>query len=154
MTTALHSLPRRHGRKTRRVGRGHGSGRGTYSARGIKGQRARTGGKKGITQRALKQVVAHLPKQRGFRGRQLPFFAVNLDVLERGFTAGETVTPERLHAFGFQPTGFRGVKILGNGILTKKLTVRAHAFSATAERAITKAGGAVIRLRSSAPYGK
>lgn len=148
MTIGLHNLSRSGGHRSRRVGRGHGSGRGTYAGRGMKGQRARTGGRKGIIRRSFSRTIAHLPKQRGFRGPSLPYRIVNLDVLERHCQANENVTPQRLAGLGFSLLGRRGVKILGEGKLTKALTVSAHAFSQSAERAITKAGGTVIRLRT------
>ncbi len=148
MTLRLHTLPKRRGRRSKRVGRGHGSGRGTYAGRGMKGQRARTGGKSGLAKRALKQLVSHIPKQRGFRSFRPRFQTVTLAILERRFQEGERVTPERLAALGYRRRGTRGVKILGGGALTKKLTVAAHAFSESAKRGITQAGGTVITLRS------
>lgn len=146
MPISLHQLPKRPGRRHRRVGRGHGSGRGTYSARGIKGQRARTGGRKGITRRALAQTMRGLPKQRGFKSITPRYVAVNLAAIERHFAGGDVVTPERLARLGYKSDGMRGLKILGSGKLTKALTVQAHAFSTSAAHAITQAGGRVIRL--------
>lgn len=144
----LHTLPQRHGRRGKRLGRGHGSGRGITSGRGTKGQKARTGGKKGLAKRALKSLIAHVPKQRGFASYKAPYRVLSLTMLERAFHDGERVTAERLLALGFGLRGYRGWKVLGTGTLSKKLTVVAHAFSKSAERAITKAGGAAIRLRS------
>lgn len=144
----LHTLPKRHGRKTKRLGRGHGSGRGITSGRGTKGQKARTGGKKGLAKRALKSLVLHIPKQRGFTARYQPYRIISLDILERYFENGDRVTAERLKELGYGSRGYRGWKVLGNGTLTKKLTVAAHAFSNSAERAITKAGGTTVLLRT------
>lgn len=146
MTIALHTLPPRHGRRRKRLGRGYGSGRGITSGRGTKGQRARTGGRKGLDRRALKGLVSHLPKKRGFTARHPAYVPVNLSYLETAFQDGTTVTPAVLAARGIAAQGRRGIKILGSGTLTKKLVVHAHAFSASAERAITKAGGTAIRL--------
>ncbi|MFH1171310.1 MAG: 50S ribosomal protein L15 [bacterium] len=145
MTTFLHTLPKRHGRTSRRVGRGHGSGRGTYAGRGLKGQRSRTGGRTGNIRRALMATMSKLPKQRGFRSTTPRWVGVNLALLEQAFSANETVTTsmliERLH---LSVARKRGVKILGKGKVTKPLRVHAHAFSQSAARAITKAGGSVV----------
>ncbi len=147
MKLSLSTLPERAGRRTKRIGRGHGSGRGTYAGRGMKGQRARTGGKKGLGKRSSKQLISHLPKRRGFRSTTPKYRTVSLRFLERQYAAGDTVSPATLAARGCaHTTAHRGVKILGTGVLTKKLTVQAHAFSATAERAILQAGGTVVRL--------
>lgn len=148
MSVELHSLPARHGRRTKRLGRGHGSGRGTYSGRGIKGQRSRTGGKSGLQKRALKALVSHLPKSRGFTRQRQEYRTMTLNYLEKHFKDGERVSAERLNALGMTLNGYRGWKVLGVGTLTKKLTVAAHAFSESAERGITKAGGSIVKLGS------
>lgn len=147
MTITLHTLPKRPGRRTRRVGRGHGSGRGTYAGRGLKGQRARTGGRKGNIRRALSATMSKLPKRRGFTSRTLRYREVSLGVLEKAFSAGDQVTPRQLNDLGYRLTKRRGYKILGSGVLSKALTVHAHAFSRTAALAITKAGGSVVHLK-------
>ncbi|MBI4414998.1 MAG: 50S ribosomal protein L15 [Candidatus Kerfeldbacteria bacterium] len=144
-TLGLNTLPPVHGRRHRRVGRGHGSGRGTYAGKGIKGQRARTGGRTGIVRRSLKHIIGRLPKQRGFLPRHPAYTALNLSVLQRLFHDGDTVSPTTLAVHGIAVHG-RGLKILGSGKLEKKLTVNAHAFSRTAERGITAAGGRCVRL--------
>lgn len=145
MSTELHSLPAVHGRRHRRVGRGHGSGRGTTAGKGTKGQRARTGGRTGIVRRSLKHIISRLPKQRGFKPRHPSATPVNLVFLERVFEDNATVTLDALRSAGIV-IGGHGVKILGTGTLKKKLTVRAQAFSRSAERAITNAGGKCIRV--------
>lgn len=147
MTFSLHTLPKRLGRRHKRVGRGHGSGRGTYAGRGIKGQRARKGGRRGMIRRSLKHIVARLPKQRGFTSRTPKYMTVSLAMLEKHFANGDHVTPATLTQKGMAMLGYRGVKVLASGTLTKKLTVTAHAFSATAVQAIEKAGGSIRRLR-------
>ncbi len=131
--------------KTRkRVGRGPGSGIGKTSGRGENGQKSRSG-------------YSHKP---GFEGGQLPLFrrlpkrgfsnakfkveyaTINLDVLNR-FEDGATVTPELLKEMGLLKNQLDGVKVLGNGKLEKKLTVRANKFSAKAQEEIEKLGGKV-----------
>lgn len=131
-------------RKTRkRLGRGPGSGLGKTSGKGSKGQLARSGG----------------GTRPGFEGGQLPFFmripkrgfnnvnrkeyaVINLSDLNL-FNEGEVVTPEVLIARNVLKKLKSGVKVLANGTLEKKLTVKANVFSKAAEAAIIKAGGTV-----------
>jgi large subunit ribosomal protein L15 len=132
--------------KKRRVGRGIGSGMGKTATRGTKGQKARRqihpnfeGGQSPIHRR--------LPVKKGFRNINHKEFAiVNLDDLEKLFEAGAEVTPEALIATGIIHDSKDGVKVLGFGDLTKKLTVRAHHFSKSAQEAITSKGGEAVRL--------
>jgi len=143
----------------KRVGRGLGSGKGRYSGRGIKGQKSRSG--------------SHMMRA-GFEGGQNPIYMrlgklrgqyskdampvgphrtstapVNVRDLER-FEAGTEITPELLASVGLIRNTKIDVKILGTGELTKKLTVTAHRFSATAREKIEKAGGTVNELRAPA----
>src|SRR5262244_1194482 len=124
-----------------RVGRGMGSKLGKTSGSGDKGQKSRRG----------------YSRRRGFEGGQMPlhrrmpkrgfhnpfgvsYAVVNLESLN-AFPAGETVTPELLRAHGFVRRATDPIKVLGDGELKNKLTVHAHAFSASAKEKITKAGG-------------
>lgn len=130
----------------RRVGRGIGSGMGKTCTRGTKGQKARRqihpnfeGGQTPIQRR--------LPVKKGFRNINHKEYAiVNLDDLERLFDNGAEVTPETLLKTGIIPGIKDGVKILAFGELKKKLTVKAHKFSKTAQAAIEKAKGEAIVL--------
>jgi large subunit ribosomal protein L15 len=133
--------PPRGSRKRKvRVGRGMGSKLGKTAGSGNKGQKSRRG----------------YSRRRGFEGGQMPlhrripkrgfnnpfassFAVINVEELNV-FPAGETVTPDLLRAHGFVRTA-QDVKILGDGELKAKLTVHAHAFSASAKEKITKAGG-------------
>jgi large subunit ribosomal protein L15 len=124
-----------------RVGRGIGSKLGRTSGAGNKGQKSRRG----------------YSRRRGFEGGQMPLhrrmpkrgfhnpFGVTYEVLNleslNVFPAGETVTPELLRAHGFIRSKAHRIKVLGDGELTAKLTIHAHAFSASAKEKITKAGG-------------
>ncbi len=124
-----------------RVGRGMGSKLGKTSGAGDKGQKSRRG----------------YSRRRGFEGGQMPLhrrmpkrgfhnpFAVEYSILNleelNVFPAGETVTPELLRAHGFVRRSHDRVKILGDGELTTKIAIHAHAFSASAKEKITKAGG-------------
>lgn len=132
-------------RRRRRVGRGNAS-RGTYSGRGAKGQRSRTGGTRGIIRRSLKSLLERVPKQRGFQSRHAKMAVVNLDVLERQAKGVAVVTPGWMVSSGLIATAADGVKVLGQGTVSRAMTVQAHAFSATAKSAIEKVGGKAVVL--------
>ena len=153
----LSNLKPAQARKDRkRVGRGLGSGKGRYSTRGLKGQKARSGSNK---------------MRAGFEGGQMPIYmrlgklrgqyskdampvgphrtrtvAVNVRDLER-FDAGTEITPESLAEAGLIRNTKYDLKILGEGELTKKLSVSAHNFSKTAREKVEKAGGSISWLR-------
>ncbi|WP_017754845.1 50S ribosomal protein L15 [Calidifontibacillus oryziterrae] len=139
----LHELkPAEGSRKERnRVGRGMGSGNGKTSGRGHKGQGARSGG--GVRpgfEGGQMPLFQRLPK-RGFTNINRKDYAiVNLERLN-SFEDGIEVTPELLLETGVISKLNAGVKVLGNGKLEKKLTVKAHKFSASAKEAIEAAGG-------------
>jgi large subunit ribosomal protein L15 len=127
----------------KRIGRG--GKRGTYSGRGIKGQLARSGHK---LRPELRDILKKIPKKRGyfFHGIQTKLQPVNLETLEKAFSAGETVSPKSLREKKIvraESGKIPGVKILGTGSLTKKLSVEGCAVSAKAKEAIEKAGGTV-----------
>lgn len=139
----LHDMkPAEGARKSRkRIGRGIGSGTGKTSGKGHKGQNARSGGgvRLGFEGGQI-PLFQRLPK-RGFTNINRKEYAiVNLDVLNR-FDEGTEVTPELLIETGIVSNEKSGIKILGNGTLEKKITVKAHKFSASAKEAIEKAGG-------------
>jgi large subunit ribosomal protein L15 len=147
-------------RDRKRVGRGMGSGKGRYSGRGLKGQKARSGSNKMRAgfEGGQMPVYMRLGKQRGntsadampvgpFRTQTVP---VNLRDLEGRFDDGAEVTPDALVAAGLLKNTRVDVKILGEGELTKKLTVTAHRFSASARARIEEAGGTVVALRDDA----
>ena len=128
-------------KKRKRVGRGTGSGHGKTSGRGHDGQNARSGGgvRLGFEGGQI-PLFQRLPK-RGFTNINRKEYAiVNLDTLNR-FDDGTEVTPELLIESGIVSNAKSGIKILGNGTLEKKITVKAHKFSASAKEAIEKAGG-------------
>lgn len=128
--------------KAKRVGRGHGSGKGKTSGRGTKGSGARTtvpiwfeGGQMPLQRR--------LPKRAGFTNRnRVEFHPINVEALNT-FGAGTTVDPGVLRVRGLVRKSRGPVKILGRGEITVALTVRAEAFSQTARDKITAAGGTV-----------
>ncbi|MCX6740590.1 MAG: 50S ribosomal protein L15 [Candidatus Parcubacteria bacterium] len=142
----LHNLrPAKGARKRKiRVGRGTSSGHGTYSGRGAKGQRARSGGKGGLKAFGLKGNILSTPKLGGFKSRRPKFEIVNLSDLENNFNDNELVTPEILLAKGLIADTRPGVKILGEGKLTKKINLRVHKISENAKVMIEKNGGKVF----------
>jgi large subunit ribosomal protein L15 len=145
----LHTLkkPRRSTHEKKRVGRGQGSGLGKTAGRGGKGQKARSGnmhfegfeGGQSPLQRRLPKFGFNPPNRKSFA-------LVNLDNLEK-FAADSVVDEAALRKAGLvKGAAWTGIKVLGQGKLTKKLTVKAHRFSGTAKEAIAKAGGTVEEL--------
>jgi len=144
--------PKGQKQKRQRIGQGMGSGRGKYSGRGAKGAKS----------------ISGYSKMRGFEGGQMPlhrrlpkrgftnifrkeYAIVNVGSLEK--LSGDTFTPESLVDAGVVKKLNAGLKILGNGELTRKVTVKAHVFSKSALEKIQKAGGAgeVIAPKTKAP---
>jgi len=144
--------PKGQKQKRQRIGQGMGSGRGKYSGRGAKGAKS----------------ISGYSKMRGFEGGQMPlhrrlpkrgftnifrkeYAIVNVGVLEK--LSGDTFTPESLVDAGVVKKLNAGLKILGNGDLTRNITVKAHVFSKSALEKIQKAGGAgeVIAPKTKAP---
>ena len=126
-----------------RKGRGEGSGNGKTAGKGHKGQNSRSGGgvRLGFEGGQLPLFRA-LPK-RGFKNvNHVNYAVINVSALER-FEAGTLVTPTLLVESGLVRKEYDGIKVLGNGKLTKSLTVQAHKFSKSAEKAISEAGGKI-----------
>jgi len=141
----------------KRVGRGLGSGKGRYSGRGIKGQKSRAGSHKMPAgfEGGQMPIDMRTGKLRGntsadampigpFRTYNQP---VNVSDLEARFEAGAEVTPETLKAAGLVRKLTVDIKVLGEGEITKKLSVTAHSFSKAAVEKIEAAGGSVTRLK-------
>ena len=123
-----------------RRGRGHGSGNGKTAGKGHKGQKARSGAPRPGFEGGQMPLYRRIPK-RGFTCRNSKeIVGINLSYLER-FEDGATVTVESLVEAGIVKNTRDGVKILGNGEFTKKLTVQANAFSASAKEKIEALGG-------------
>ena len=134
------------------MGRGIGSGHGKTSTRGQKGQRARTGsGKRPGFEGGRSPLIRRLPK-RGFRqkatGRPERAEIINVQQLNR-FSEGERVTPELLKTRHLIADGSRSVKLLGDGTLTKRITIVVHRASESAAAKVRKAGGAVEFIENS-----
>jgi large subunit ribosomal protein L15 len=134
-------------RKRKRIGRGPGSGHGKTSGRGHKGHKSRSGySRKPNFQGGAMPMFRRIPK-RGFNNRwAIKVFAVNVSRLNDAFDDGAEVTLESLAEKDLAKGHFDEVKILGDGELTKKLTVHAHRFSKSAEQKITAAGGTAHQL--------
>ncbi len=130
-------------RRKKRVGRGNSSGRGTYSSRGIKGQRSRSGGKRGLKRRGLKDLLRNKPKIGGFKSLKPKMLTVNIYQLDKYFSDGESVNAKKLISKNIVKSDRPGIKILGSGQLKKKLYVYADDFSESAKKAIIDAGGQV-----------
>ena len=155
--------PRARARTRKRVGRGEGSGTGKTSGRGHKGAGARSGASKRVRfEGGQNPIQMRMRKLRGptmkksmpfekFRTRTQP---VNLSDLEARFDKGAEVTPDSLREAGLATRRGVPVKVLGNGELTKELTVHAHGFSATAREKIEAAGGSASWSRASPCYGR
>ena len=125
-----------------RRGRGHGSGNGKTAGKGHKGQKARSGAPRPGFEGGQMPLYRRIPK-RGFTNRNSKeIVAINISELER-FRSGSTVTIEKMMEVGLVKNPRDGVKILGNGEFTKKLNVKANAFSASAKEKIEALGGTV-----------
>ena len=126
----------------KRVGRGDGSGHGTYSGRGCKGQKSRSGAKMGRGfEGGQLPLIKRLPQKRGFVNIfRTEYSVVNIGKLNM-FEAGSEVTPERLVAAGVVKSLRHPIKILGDGEINYPLLVKANKFSAAAKAKIEAAGG-------------
>ena len=146
MGTTLHTLKPKAGstRKRKRIGRGIGSGHGQTAGKGVKGQKARTGhhGARIGFEGGQMPLQRRIPK----RGFQNPFrkeaFAINVGALSERFEAG-VVDIDMMKGAGMVPRTAKLVKVLGQGDVGKKLTVKAHLFSETAKSKLEAAGGSV-----------
>lgn len=142
----LNNLPAfQNKKKKRRLGRGNASGHGTYSGRGQKGQKARSGGKGGLKLKALRKIWKKIPKRSGFKSLRERMKAINLETIDKKFKNEEKIDPEKLVIAGLLNHKQEKFKILGKKI-EQKLTILSYAFSKSAEEAIKKAGGTVEKI--------
>jgi large subunit ribosomal protein L15 len=141
--------PARARHKRKRVGRGNASGHGTYSGRGLKGQKARSGpGLRVGFEGGQVPLIRKMARKRGFNNKfRVEYSAVAVGRLAR-FEAGAQVTPQSLREAGVIKTLRRPVKILAQGELAVPLTVRVHKFSAGARKKIEAAGGTAQELEN------
>lgn len=135
-------------KKGKRIGRGQGSGRGGTSTRGHKGAKSRSGYSRKIGfEGGQMPLQRRLPKY-GFKNiNRVSYKAINLDIIEALASASNL---EKISVADLVNAGYINkkalVKVLGNGTLSHKVTVEAHAFSASAEKAIVEAGGTIVKL--------
>ena len=154
MSITLHNLhPNKGATKTKkRLGRGRGSGTGKTSGKGVKGQKARPGhhGARFAFEGGQMPMPRRIPK-RGFKNpNRVEAFPINVSLLEKMFDTGATVDLEILRSKGIVPKLVETVKILGEGELTKKLTLKVHRVSETAKSKIEAAGGSVTIVETTA----
>jgi large subunit ribosomal protein L15 len=147
MAITLHNLHPNEGatKAKKRLGRGRGSGTGKTSGKGVKGQKARPGhhGARFAFEGGQMPMPRRIPK-RGFKNpNRIEAFPINVETLDKLFDAGSTVDLASLKAKGIVPKLVEHVKILGEGNLTKKLTIKAQGVSATARSKVEAAGGTV-----------
>lgn len=145
MSLNLHTLAPAKGARTKsfRVGRGEGSGRGKTAGKGTKGQRARTGGRRGLKLKGMKQMILGFPKLRGFKSRYMKADTVTIEKIVKAFNAGERIDIKALKAKDLVSSTAMTAKIVGAADVGKKLTFTNIKASATAKAAIEKAGGSL-----------
>lgn len=146
MSLQAHSLqpaPGSH-KRSKRVGRGNGSQKGTTAGRGTKGQKARSGGKSGNARRSFKKGIQKVPKLRGFTSFKSKPETVTISTLERAFGSGAKVSPQILFNLGIIRKSENGVKIVAsNGKLSKSLKIEGCLASKTTIAVVEAAGGTI-----------
>lgn len=139
----IHQLKVKSQKKKRRVGRG--GKKGTYSGRGMKGQKSRSGTSVNpIFEGGRSTLIEHLPKMRGFKSHKPKNQVINLDQLEKHFADGDIVNPQSLLAKRLIDNMKVPVKILGDGEIGKKLTIEKCLVSKSAKNKIETAGGKMV----------
>jgi large subunit ribosomal protein L15 len=143
MATSAHTIQAntKSKRIKKRVGRGNGSGKGTYASRGLKGQRSRSGGKGGLKRRGFRAALQKVPKLRGFKSIKPKKELVTLATLDRICVDGDVVSPAFLKKKGVVDRPAFGVKVVSFGTLEKKITLKGCLASKTALEAVEKVGG-------------
>jgi len=154
ISITLHNLHPNPGstRDKKRLGRGRGSGKGKTSGKGVKGQKARPGhhGARYAFEGGQMPMPRRIPK-RGFKNPfRVEAFPINVATLDKILDAGATVDVETLRARGLVPKLVECIKILGEGELTKKLTIKAHRASVTAKQNVESAGGTIELIETAA----
>lgn len=145
-----HTLKKQKGstKKQKRLGRGNSSKRGTYCGRGVKGQSARSGGRRrpGF-EGGQTPLIRRMPKLKGFKNiNRINYQVVNIGKLNEIFKASDEITPSLLYQKRLISKKDQPVKILGTGELDKKLTIKAHKFSKSAESKIKKSKGTIEEI--------
>lgn len=145
MSLKLHNLKPSVGsrRKPKRLGRGDSAGQGSYSGKGQKGQKARSGGRHKLARKGLRNLLMSSPKLRGFKSFYPKAAVVNLEVLEKHFNDGDIINSGALKEKRLVSVKAEKIKILGDGELTKKLKLEGLAVSGSARAKIEARGGYV-----------
>jgi large subunit ribosomal protein L15 len=130
-------------KKSKRLGRGNASGKGNFSTRGMKGQRARSGGKGGLKLKGFKHILQATPKLRGFNSGNVRPVEITLATLERAFNNGDTVDLKILKEKNLLKKSNSAAKVIVKGQLTKRLIISGLKTTKGAVEAITKVGGEV-----------
>ena len=134
-------------KRRKRIGRGTGSGLGKTSGKGHKGQLSRAGHSQHPTFQGGAMPMIRRIAKRGFNNKfALVVGEVNVADLEANFDAGDEVTPDSLREKGLANYKYDVLKVLAKGEISKKLSVSAHRFSASAKEKIEKAGGSIVEL--------
>lgn len=147
MFLSLHTIRPARGsaRNKKRIGRGNASGHGSYSTRGQKGQRSRSGGRNKLKRLGFKQILAATPKNRGFKSDKPKNQVVNLKDLNDNFSAGAKINAAGLVKAGLVRKAQEKIKILGQGELTlKNLEFAGVGLSANAKAQIEKMHGKIL----------
>ena len=147
MSLSLHTIKPAKGaiKRRKRIGRGNGSGHGTYSTRGLKGQRSRSGGRNKLKRLGFKKILAQTPKLRGFRSAKPKNQVVNLRDLNQAFAHGAKIDAVSLLKAGLIAAIKNPVKILGQGELRlKNLEFSGIKLSAGARAQVEKLGGKIL----------
>ncbi|MFH1233342.1 MAG: 50S ribosomal protein L15 [Patescibacteria group bacterium] len=146
MELSLHTLKSTKSmtKNRKRIGRGNASGHGTYSTRGQKGQKSRTGGKNNLKRLGFKKILASLPKNRGFKSKQLKNQVINLFDINKYFKDGSEINSMSLLKAGLIDAVKAPVKILANGELKlKNLEFKGIKVSEVVKEQIEKLGGKI-----------
>ncbi|EKD33095.1 MAG: 50S ribosomal protein L15 [uncultured bacterium] len=145
MSLHLHTIKPAKGstKSSKRLGRGWGSGKGKYSGRGTKGQRARTGGKSGLQLKGIRTVMLATPKRRGFSSLGEKPTVVNLEKIAKVFASGAIVSPATLKKHGLVSNSAKEIKVLGSGSIGIKISLKGCGVSESAKAKIIEAGGTV-----------
>jgi len=145
MAQALHTIRSVKGSRPtrRRIGRGNASGMGTYSTRGSKGQRARSGGRTGLKLKGMKRIIVALPKMHGMKSLRTKPSTVSVAILAAAFGDGSKVTLRDLKSKALVPNRARSAKVIGTDKLVKKLSLSGLKTTASAKASIEAAGGSV-----------
>lgn len=150
MSLTLHTLKPAKGARTKkfRIGRGNASGRGTTAGKGTKGQRARTGGRRGLKLKGLKQMLLSFPKLRGFKSHVDQPTAVPLERLVEAYASNEQIDLDSLKAKRLVPRIAQSAKIIGSTKLDKVLILMNLQTTPGAKQSIEAAGGSVTKRKS------